>query len=130
MSNPATNLSLRPVPGLDEIAADSGCVAGLPTTTIAALMVRAAAVQSALAAAQLSASIEKSEPSRSKSSEPDRTLNANEIAAELGVNRRWVFRHAKELPFVERPLNSRKSLSARLSELRRWRETQKACQKA
>jgi hypothetical protein len=99
-------------------------VAGLPTTTIAALMVRAAAVQSALAAAQLSASLPKSEPSRAKSSEPDSTLNADEIAAELGQTRRWVFRHAKELNFIRR--TSRKSLTAKASEVRRWREAQTA----
>jgi predicted DNA-binding transcriptional regulator AlpA len=127
MSSVATNLNgngIRPVPGLDDIARDSGCVAGLPTTTIAALMVRAAAVQSALAAAQLSASIQKSEPSRPKSSEPDPTLNAKEIAAELGQTRRWVFRHVKELNFIRR--TSRKSLTAKASEVRRWRESQTA----
>jgi len=119
---------MQAIPTLDEIARDGTRAAGLPTATIAALMVRAAAVQSALAAAQLSASIQKSEPSRPKSSEPDRNLNAAEIAAELGVNRRWVFRHVKELPFIER--RTRKCLLARLSEVRRWRETQKACQTA
>jgi hypothetical protein len=86
-------------------------------------MVRAAAVQSALAAAQLSASIQKSETSRAKSSEPDRTLNADEIAAELGQTRRWVFRHAKKLGFIRRI--SRKSLAASATEVRRWRETQR-----
>ena len=113
---------MQSVPTLDEIAADSRCATGLPTATIAALMVRAAAVQSALAAAQLSASLPKSEP-KPKASEPDRTLNADEIAAELGQTRRWVFRHAKVLPFVRRV--SRKSLAASASEVRRWRETQR-----
>ncbi|MGA7872947.1 MAG: hypothetical protein WCA22_18815 [Candidatus Binatus sp.] len=58
------------------------------------------------------------------SAQPDRTLNAEEIAAELGQTRRWVFRHAKKLSFIRR--TSRKSLTASATEVRRWRETQRA----
>lgn len=54
----------------------------------------------------------------------DRTLDANEIALALGVNRRWVFRNLKKLPFVRRI--SRKVLACSEAALRRWLENQKA----
>jgi len=54
----------------------------------------------------------------------DRTLDADQIANLLGVNRRWVFRHSTKLPFVRRI--SRKALAACEREVRRWRDAQKA----
>ena len=54
----------------------------------------------------------------------DQILDADGIAAELGVARAWVFRNARKLPFVRRI--SRKALSARRAEVRRWCERQKA----
>jgi hypothetical protein len=53
----------------------------------------------------------------------DRTLDANAIAAALGVKRRWVFDHIDDLPFVRRV--SRKCLAASERDVRRWRESQK-----
>lgn len=34
--------------------------------------------------------------------QPDRLLTADEAAERLGVNRRWVYRHADSLPFTRR----------------------------
>jgi predicted DNA-binding transcriptional regulator AlpA len=128
MTSAAQNLNgngIRPVPGLDDVAHDSNCLSNLPLRTLAALSSRAAAVQAAIAAAQLSACLPAIEvAARSTASRSDRTLNADEIAAELGQTRRWVFRHATKLDFVRRI--SRKSLAASESDLRRWRDIQKA----
>lgn len=120
MSNAATNLSnIRAVPSLDQIASDAACLEGLPTHTLHALALKAASVQSAIAAAALVAG----EP-RVAGAHTERQLNADEIATALGVNRRWVFRHLGQLPFIRRV--SPKSLVASESALHRWRETQKA----
>jgi len=124
---PATEQRIASVPSLDDIARDPGCAGGLTVRTLAALQTRAAAVQAALAAAALAATdavqINGLRPTRPAPS-GDRTLDADEIAAELGQTRRWVFRNAKKLPFVRRV--SLKSLVGSAAELRRWRDSQKA----
>jgi len=125
---PATDQRIASVlPSLDEIASDPGCAGGLTVRTLAALQTRAAAVQAALAAAALAATdtvqVNGGRPTR-PSPAADRTLDADEIAAELGQTRRWVFRNAKKLPFLRRV--SRKSVVGSAAELRRWRDSQKA----
>jgi hypothetical protein len=111
------------IPPLDALAASPRLADSLPPAAVVVLLGRANLAIAALQARLLAASIEL--PQRQRASDvdsADRTLNADEIAYELAVSRRWVFRHAKKLSFVKRV--SRKSLSARLSEVRRWRETQ------
>jgi hypothetical protein len=114
------------IPPLDELAANPPLADSLPPAAVAVLLGRANLAVAALQARLLAACVES--PPRQRATDvnslADRTLNADEIATELGVNRRWVFRHAKKLSFLKRI--SRKSLSARLSEVRRWRETQAA----
>ena len=86
---------LSVVPSLDELARNPTSAAQLPRDVITALMAQCAALQVALAARLASA------PSAlTPAATQDRTLDANEIAKELGVKRRWVFRHADQLPFV------------------------------
>jgi len=114
--------ALPVVPSLEEVAADPSSAAGLSLETFAALAVRCAIVQTALAEALFAAA--KSQPvRRSDQSATDRTLDADEIARQLGQNRRWVFRNSKKLPFVRR--TSRKSIVCSEAALRRWRETQR-----
>jgi hypothetical protein len=111
--------SLIGVPSLDEIADDPSRLQELPGRTLATLAARTAAIQAALAQQQIQLA---AEPLRTAPAS-DRTLDADEIAVELGVDRRWVFRYAKRLPFIKRI--SRKSLVASESAVKRWREAQK-----
>jgi hypothetical protein len=94
---------------------------GLPVLTLAALQSQCVAALSALAVAQLGAAQGVPGPVPHST---DRTLDADEIARALGVNRRWVFRNAAKLPFVRRI--SRKALTGSEIGLRRWRETKRA----
>lgn len=126
--DPATEQRLASVPSLDDIARDPGCAGGLPARTLAALQSRAAVVLAALAAEALAAATETGVQVRASkpasAGDRDRTLNADEIATELGQTRRWVFRNARKLPFVRRI--SRKALAGSEVGLRRWRDSQKA----
>ena len=51
-------------------------------------------------------------------SEKDVLLTAEEAAKLIGVNRRWLYRHANKLPFTRRI--SRKNLCVSEAGLRRW----------
>ena len=108
---------LSVVPSLDELARNPTRAAELPCDVITALMAQCAALQVALAARLASA------PSGLRpAATQDTTLDADKIARELGVKRRWVFRHADQLPFVRRI--SRNSIVCSEADLRRWRATQ------
>lgn len=122
----ATEQRIASVPTLDDIARDPGCAGGLPARALAALQSRAAVVQAALAAEALAMAIERPEAHGQPSQTPagDRTLNADQIAEQLGQTRRWVFRNVCKLPFVRRI--SRKALAGSEAGLRRWRDSQKA----
>ena len=50
--------------------------------------------------------------------EKDKLLTPNEAAALMGVNRRWLYRHAGDLPFTRR--FGRKTLRFSEAGLRRW----------
>ncbi len=56
-------------------------------------------------------------------SEPDQLLTPQEAARILGVTPRWLYRHAKRLPFTKRI--SRKVLRFSEAGLRRWLATKK-----
>jgi hypothetical protein len=109
------------IPSLDEIAADPSRALGLSREVIAALLNRCSGAQMALAVALASPAVVYSTPVETSASQ---TLDADSIARELGVKRRWVFRNAKKLPFVRRI--SRKSLVCEERDLKRWRAAQKA----
>jgi hypothetical protein len=123
MANPATNLSLRAVPGLDEIAANPRCAAGLGQSAIAALLMRNAVVQSTLTA-QLAA-IETTEQQPAPTQEGEvHWLKPDEAATILRRAPRWIYRNAERLPFVKRV--SRKSLLCSEQGIYRWLASQKA----
>ena len=118
------------VPTLEEIENDPAVTAGLSAEVLGVLLARCAAELSRYAAIQgaltAALTISQSTPDRKSSHAPaaDRTLNADEIARELGQTRRWVFRNAKALPFVRRI--SRKALAGSEAGLRRWRDARRA----
>jgi hypothetical protein len=110
------------VPNLDALVRDPSVAIGLPPTALAALQAQIAAAQGAIAAA-MSYAPTQTAGLRAVEAAGDRTLDADQIAAELGQSRRWVFRNAGKLPFARRV--SRKSLVGSEAGLRRWRESQK-----
>jgi hypothetical protein len=107
------------VPSLDELARDPERATDLPIEVVSALLSRCAAVQLALAA-----KIGRTQVAEPRAESIDRTLDANQIAAALGVPRRWVFRNVATLPFVRRV--SLKKLACSEADLRRWRAARKA----
>lgn len=62
-------------------------------------------------------------PTPRPGSTPDRLLTAEEAGARLGVGRRWMYRHASELPFVRRLTSGTLRFSER--GLERWQEARK-----
>ena len=54
----------------------------------------------------------------------DQPLDADAIAAAIGQSRRWVFRHAKDLPFVVR--TGRKGVVGSRAGLQRWLKARRA----
>jgi hypothetical protein len=116
---------LAAVPTLDDIARDPRCIAALERTSISALLMRNAVVQSALTA-QL-ASVE-GQGNQSRQSAPadgdDQMLTVDEGAAMLRRRPQWIYRNAASLPFVKRI--SRKSLLCSKNGIIRWLATRKA----
>jgi hypothetical protein len=113
---------LQSVPTIEEIARDQSRVRGLSTQAIAALMARAAAVQGTLSAALIL--IEPSAKPDQPEELDDEMLTVDEAANRLHRNRRWIYRHAKSLPFVKR-LSPRNLLCSE-RKLNRWLEQRKA----
>jgi hypothetical protein len=113
---------LTPVPSLDELARDPAKAANLPPGVAAALLVRAAAVQSVLAARIASAEV--AAPAPAPAAPADEMLTIDEAAALLRRSRRWLYRNADRLPFVKRV--SRKSLLCSKARLMRWLAIQPA----
>ncbi len=100
---------------LARLAAQHDLVAALAPEIIPPLLAQLAALQSALAARLLTA------PQNGHPPEPvteDRLLTPQEAATLLSVTPRWLYRHAKGLPFTRRL--SRKTLRFSETGLRRW----------
>ncbi len=83
----------RNTPTLDEVADDPTLARELPSTAIAALLAKCAALQSALAAALLDS---RQTPQNAADGE-DRLLTVDEAAAKLSVTREWLYRRGKRL---------------------------------
>ena len=122
MASPANIGTLKSLPGLDQIAADAYCLAGLSERTLAALAGRAAAVQAAISSAQMICAIDHS--GIAAQAENDRMLDADETAALLHKPRRWLFENKKNLPFVTTV--SRKVLLCSEAGLKKWLATRRA----
>ena len=98
----------------------------IPRTEIPAMLSRLAAAQTALAAAQgaLATRIATSsgeQGGNGSRSDIDRWLTSDEAASLLRVDRKWLYRRARSLPFCRRL--SRKKLLFSDAGLRRWLAT-------
>jgi predicted DNA-binding transcriptional regulator AlpA len=92
-------------------------VAEIPPESVPGLLIHLAAVQTALSARLLSAPNGQGK-ARATPAEPDRLLTADEAAPVMGVKPRWLYRHARQLPFARRL--SRKALRFSEAGLRRY----------
>ena len=114
---------------LDQLVADASQASRLSLGVLSALQTQCAAVQARWAATQSAIAaaifdkVYQATVGRPQQSTSDRTLDADQIAAALGRNRRWVFRNAKKLPFMRRI--SRKAVACSEAALIRWLEAQK-----
>jgi predicted DNA-binding transcriptional regulator AlpA len=106
------------------LLADPQRLADVPLELVPALIGEAAALQ-----ARLWARLQTPEPSAAPagagngSAAPDRLLKANDAAALLGVDRRWMYRHADSLPFTRRLTGG--TLRFSLRGLERWQATRR-----
>jgi predicted DNA-binding transcriptional regulator AlpA len=87
----------------------------------ASILVELAALQASLAA-RLSAP-PAAPTNQSKAREPDRLMTVDEVAVRLGVTPRWLYRHAKQLPFTRKL--SRRTLRFSEMALRHWEPAHK-----
>ncbi len=99
---------------LTEIVTEPERAAQVSVEQIPMLLVRLASVQAIL----LSRLAVSPNGQPSAPTPDDRFLNVDEAAQILNVTPRWLYRHAKDLPFVHR-LN-RKTLRFSETRLRRW----------
>jgi hypothetical protein len=121
---PATEQRIASVPSLDDIARDPRCIAALERTSLSALLVRSAVVQSAIAA-QLVSLEGYAVPARELAPDvDDQMLTVDEAAAILRRKPQWIYRNAARLPFVKRI--SPKSLLCSKNGISRWFAARKA----
>ena len=102
---------------LEQIVTDPGRVASVPVEQVPALLVQLASVQAIL----LSRLAVTGNGSATQSAIPppvDHYLTADEAAAIHNVSRRWLYPHARQLPFAHRV--NRKLLRFSEAHLRRW----------
>jgi predicted DNA-binding transcriptional regulator AlpA len=97
--------------------------AEIPPESVPGLLVYLAALQTALSARLLSAPNGHGKAPAAPA-EPDRLLTAEEAAPVMGVKPRWLYRHARQLPFARRL--SRKALRFSEIGLRRYIATRRA----
>ena len=121
---PATEQRIAAVPSLEDIARDPRCLAALERTSLSALLVRTAVVQSALAAQLASVEARGSVSSAATPDDDDEMLRVDEAADMLRKKPQWIYRNAPRLPFVKRI--SRKSLLCSKNGISRWLATRKA----
>lgn len=108
-------------PELLTLLADPDRLDAVPLELVPALIGEAAALQ-----ARLWARLQTPAPAAAPapaSNGTDRLLKAGEAGALLGVDRRWMYRHADSLPFTRRLSGGTLRFSAR--GLERWKETRR-----
>jgi len=111
---------------LARLAAALSALDDVPIPQVPPLLSLLAAAQSALAAAQASLLARMVFPGDSwaQTSDDDRWLSADEAAELLKVDRKWLYRRVKSLPFSRR-LSRKKLLFSEVG-LREWMATRRA----
>lgn len=109
-------------PSLDAVAAEPTRAAAFPPTIVAGLLAKCALVQGALLSRLLALQEAAMQQRDQRGHESDKLLTPAEAANLLGVTPRWLYRHARRLPFTRRL--GRKTLRFSAVGLRRWQEQQ------
>jgi hypothetical protein len=118
---------MQPVPTVKELARDPSRARGLSPTVIAALLAKFGADLAELSSAQnalAAALLDSKQAPHATADADDRMMTADEAAVVLHHDRRWLYRHAADLPFVRRV--SRKSFLCSEIGLRKWLAAQRA----
>lgn len=108
-------------PGLDEVVDDPSRLSGLPKETLQRLLGRYGAGCEIVRAELLMKSARTIGPRTLKAATAQPSgpgLNENQIAARLGVNRRWLFRNRDKFPFIKQL--SAKKLFCEEAVLEQW----------
>lgn len=126
---PAERRSADPTAVQFELARLAAALSGVddvPVPQVPSLLSQLAAAQGAIAAAQASllTRMLSVSASRTAAREDDRWLSADEAAELLKVDRRWLYRRVKSLPFSRR-LSRKKLLFSEVG-LREWMATRRA----
>ena len=111
---------------LARLAAALSAVNEVPAPQVPSLLSQLAAAQTALAAAQANLLARMLSPgeSRTVAGGDDRWLSTDEAAELLKVDRKWLYRRSKSLPFSRR-LSRKKLLFSEVG-LREWMATRRA----
>jgi predicted DNA-binding transcriptional regulator AlpA len=109
-------------PSLEAIVAEPAQATALPLAVTAALLARCAVAHGALVARLLTLLAEGA-ALEERDQETNRLLTAEEASVMLGVTPRWLYRHARRLPFARRL--SRKVLRFSEVGVRRYLETRR-----
>ncbi len=106
---------------LASLAADPARVADVPREALPALIGEAEALRARLWAQLQAVPVPVPVPPASRNGGPDQLLTAEQAAGRLGVDRRWMYRHADTLPFTRKLTPG----TLRFSEkgLERWKES-------
>jgi excisionase family DNA binding protein len=114
---------LAAVPTLDAIARDPAKAAALPAEDRGALIVQAAAVLAALGATMTAARGD---------GEPDTLLTVDQAASRLGLSKDYLYRHARQFPFLVQPNGARairfsaRGVARYIEERRKWQAERQA----
>ena len=111
-------------PSLDALLENTDAVAQIPTMSIPGLLCRLATIQHLLASRLLATTSEMHMGATTATVEPDRLLTAEQAAPLLSVTVKWLYRHARQLPFTRRL--SRKTLRFSAAGLNKWLAQRKA----
>jgi len=114
---------LRPVPTLDQVAAEPERAQALSAPAAFGLLSRCLTAQAALLARLGGALNEHAAPAPESAPDGTRWLPVDEAAAIMAVDPGWLRRNWKRLPFAQRI--SRKNLVFHEARLRRWLEARK-----
>ena len=106
-----------------KILADASRFNEVPREVVPQLLVLFAKLQRALATRMMSVASYENGTKRPAATESDEWLTTDQAAVLMKVNKKWLYRHKKELPFCRR-LSRRKLLFSKAGILR-WIETRK-----
>jgi len=108
-------------PSLDALLETPAAATEIPTEAIPRLLYQLASIEQILVSRLLNTT---AASATTTTSDPDRLLTAEQAASLLSVTVKWLYRHARQLPFTRRL--SRKTLRFSAAGLNKWLAQRKA----